>query len=362
MDDITFDNIDSSPPVSEVEQGVEQVPEIPREKLENPELHIANDKGTSKETAVKKEKTSTDKKSENVEIKETTGSEEGSIISINGENYNLADVLKNPEAFQMFSQKIKENELRRADYSRKTAELARQRESFESDKQRHLGEVSGYLNELNSVFMETPRLFLLKTLGIDPNGQQLPPEYAEKAIQDWVKKLAGELKMGQEYNPSQLKKQYEMESRLRKMEQEQREREDGVKKQEYEHGVNKLKDHIAQKVVPTFSDGSPVNALMEKLPWLKSAMTNMALDAFNKAYESEYVADDPSWDDFRYVDGFNFNKIWSEIEKEIEGAYDIGREKYLERKKEAAKKKPANSSVSTASKTDDKSWTFDDFF
>jgi hypothetical protein len=359
MDDITFDNIDSSPPVSDLaEEGVEQVPAIPQEKLDNPEPVMADEKEKSKEPTVKKES----KKSEKVEDPKPTESEDGTIISINGENYNLAELMENPEAFQMFSQKIKENELRRADYSRKTAELARQRESFESDKQKHLGEVSGYLNELNQVFMETPRLFLLKTLGIDPNGQPLPPEQSEKAIQDWVKKLAGELKMGQEYNPSQLKKQYEMESRLRRMEQEAKEREQMTQKQAYEQDVNKLKDHIAQKAVPKFSEGSPVNTLMEKMPWLKASITNMALDAFNKAYEAEYVEGDPSWDDFRYVDSFNFDKIWSEIEKQIEEVYDVGREKYVERKKAATRKKPVNSHVSAASGQEDKNWTFDDFF
>jgi len=360
--EITFDNIDSSPPIDSgndgFESGVEHVPAIPQDKLDNPEHSIAKDEGEQSE---QKDVT---KDTPKEDIKAAEGEEKpASVISINGENYDLAQLLENPELLQTFSQQVKDSELRRSDYSRKTAELARSREEFNAEKEKYVGDLTGYLDGMNSVFMETPRLFLLKTLGIDPNGQQLPPEQAEKAISEWISRLSGELKAGKDYNPAQLKKQYELEERLRNIEKAERDKAENAKKTEYEVGVNKLADHIKSKAIPSFSENAPISTVIEKLPWLKGKISEMALDKFNKAYSTEYVEGDPSWDDFKYVDNFNFNDIWSEIEKEFDGAYDEGRQSYISKKKEAARKKPAGSSVSSASSGGkEDSWTFDKLF
>ena len=366
MSDITFDSIESSPASTpETEAGVEHVPAIDQDKLETPSDHIGTDDGkqTSKDKDVDKPKE--DPKPDNSD--ESDDGEEGDpevkqLVSFNGEEYDLKALLEDEKMFGNFSQQLKDSELRRADYSKKTADLAREREQFETESKQYYDNIHGYLDELDTVFNETPRLFLGKLLGVDKEGNMLPPEEAEQKIHDWVKKLSGELKMGAEYNPSQLKKQYDMESRIRRMEQEKSSEAERKQKEQYEADVSKLKDHIVSKATPNFGEDSPVSTLISKLPWMQEKLTEIAVSKFYEKYSAEHVKDDPSWDDYKFVDNFDFNKIFAEIEKEISSAYDNSYDKYLERKKAGAKKKPTTSATKNAGKTIEKSTTFDDLF
>lgn len=359
---ITFSNISDSRP-SEASTEESSQPSADQQKAdtqtavgshlpENVEKTTKNDVTTKPETKVEGEA----KAEKEVKKEEAKAIEE--LFKFAGKDWNLNELTKE-EVKKEFLQALKDNELRRADYSRKTAELAEMRKNLEFEKQKTISDISDYLNSLTQTFNQTPLLFLRSSLERDENGNLLSPEQVEERVAAWIERLTGEIKMGAEYNPERIKKQYELEERLRKIE---REKELEAKRQAEEKEkaeALKLRDYIINKIEDAFPKESELTLFVEHIPAFKQHFINTIINEIEEAYKEAYIDGDPSWDDYRFIDSLNFKSKWEKLAKQYGEYLAKVYDSYVNRKKESSKKKSVETIPAAAASKVDTKFTWD---
>ena len=357
---ITFDNIDSSPPIETDPDGNAVTPPLPEEKSTGASSYIADERG---DTEGKVKGKPDEPKSE---PKAKKGAEEKieKILKFGDQDWNLEELVKSDEDVAKFAQALKESELRRADYSRKTADLAEARKVFDADQDKYVGDVTSYLEGMNEKMNQTPLLFLQEVFEAGMDGTKRTNEEREKLVGEWIRKLTGEIKMGPEYNPRQLKRQYDLEEKVNTLQSDLQTRDESESQQQEAHEMNVLKDYLLAKAAPEFEEDSTLGIFSNKIPTFRDMVVESVLGQFQEHFNNSYDENDPSWDDNSFIDSYDFKDVWSGIEQQFEEVFKEAYDAYISRKRKSGSGRTAVSGTSGKSPAAemDKKVTFEDIF
>lgn len=366
--EISFDNISSLPPTSEMvgseseDRRDTDGPNLPDSDADHEP--IAEDKGTEKET---KESKSPKPKAESKRSAAKPTGDEGSdkpvSLKLNDQEWNLQELLENPEALGQLSKELEGGYLRRGDYTQKTQELAAARQSFESEKETFTNEISTYLNQVDQKFNQNPRLFVEDMFKHSEGGEIRQPQEVQRMMNDWVTKLASEIKMKGEYNPVQLNKQYELENKVLEMQK----RLDGQKEQDAQaqeqQEVEALQRMVYDKATASFPAEGVLGSMIEQLPGFKEMLLGEIYKTMNDDISNTYVEGDPSWNDIDYIESYNFKKALDKYSKPFLDLFESQYGEYVKKKAGNDSPTPQGGGRSGNTKPNiDKNLTFEDIF
>jgi len=362
---LTFDSLDSDAPSNDSEDlGTNREEQSPNlsDNLSD-EGYIADYKGDKKD---KQPEPKQDKKVEETEEAYDEGGDddEEPFIEFNGQKFSLNEMMSDKEKISSFHQVLKENELRRQDYSRKTQEVADHRKQLEQDQHVFKEEIQRFHSDLNNRFRSNPLLFLQDAFNKDDSGNARTMEEREKYIGDWLKTLTSQVQKGINQDMTQFKEQQRIQEELRQIREERANEEERKLQESRDKEVSNLQSKLEERLMNTLPKETAFGSFLSGEENIySSAVRNAVLEDFMEAYQAEYIENDPSWDDVRFIQNFNFNKLWEKHEKSFMEMYDKSYDKYLERKKNSSQATRAGKGTSRPARAvEKKDWSFSDIF
>jgi len=354
METTTFDNISSSEPISEGPlETPDQTPDTPApeaqiETKEQP-LGINNPLDITATPEVKQEKP-------------VQPLVQDPIIKLGQDAINLKELVSNPQKLGELQKTLENGVMMRADYSRKTAELARDREAYAKDKAETQQQLQQHFSQMDYEFNTTPLLFLQNTFKYDEKGQVRSPEQMTQQINGWLDNLTNEIEMGSKYNPGQMRRQHELEQRLKQLEHGERTKAQVESQQREEQAITQVQSHLEKKIMDSLPKESQLNAFDQVLPGFKDFFVQKVLSEFEELFNKSYNPQDKNWDDFKFIDSYDFSKAWGNVDNIFKQSYDKNYTNYLERKKADSSKKTTKAGSAIGKPASAKGTTFDELF